>query len=343
MDDNSAVVEKSRCIHEAGVQALESGKIEVFGGLFSMLEAIKDRFFVGGMREILWPHQDQGLGVLMQELDWIVSDLGNLGSFHFFRAGREYPFHFTLGEGKYSGENREEVFAKLKKDSEWKRFNAQFDTLEPVVFDTLVLDKTSLLLTASEIPPQIVALRNHLSAIYERHGLQPLKIENLLHKTLARIDQLESDPAKRRKQLQRYVELIQALRVYIKCHPIVMSGMRLRVSSSVDFFHGDTDLSGTTWGELLRKFRCDGDVFWCRLSGFDGSDGQTYLPHVDARWARGEGHWREGLLTAKRISGGFAFYHPGFWYPSSGLVEGVKFQNLHDVVGKRYAKIRMRT
>lgn len=228
MKPNSAVVEKAKKIHREGLRALKSGNVQLFPGLPNMLKSKENRFFVGAGIQ-LEDYPNIGIRMVLQEIERISY---HLGVFHIFQAGREFPLHFTIGEGEYKGENKNNVFCLLKEKMEpWWPANIQ----QKNVFDTLVLDKANILLTASNIPHEIIEMRHKLNLIYERHGLVPLKIENLLHITLGRIDRWEEDVANRRKQLNYYVKMMSGLRDYIKINPIDIYASILWHLPSADF------------------------------------------------------------------------------------------------------------
>jgi hypothetical protein len=218
------VREKATRIHESGLETLRIGQIKAFT-LEESLPSTADRFFVGGVVEDRDLKRNKALsGLLVNIASMAWEDLGP--NLEVFLAGQNFPLHFTIGEGRAPavGEN---IFAGIAEGSEIKKLDGS--PLGTFLFDTLVLDKGNALLTASAIPPEIVALRAKLDEIYPRYGFTHLKIENLFHMTLSRIsDRLHSDEKRKDEQLRSYTAWLTHLGERVKENPIEIVAPILR-------------------------------------------------------------------------------------------------------------------
>lgn len=201
------VEEKANGIHERGLEALRNDQVKPLV-IKDMLASILDRFLVGGLVSYRSLSAEGNI-------PWLMENVARVSGIEFFAAGSHFPLHFTIGEGKAS--NREFSFAELKNDADIKQIGTL--SLKGLIFDTLVLDKGNLLLTASTIPPEIIALREKLDEIYPRYGFQHLRIQDLLHMTIARITRFSDDQSERQQDLDRYVRLMEVLREEFRAEP----------------------------------------------------------------------------------------------------------------------------
>lgn len=111
-------------------------------------------------------------------------------STHLTIAVRDFPLHATVMEGRFEGaeENKKlETFTDVEKE-----LAAELESVlmgQEIEFKYLLIDKGNLLLTASNIPEIIIAIRERLNAVYAAHDLKPLPMKNILHVTVSRMVQ----------------------------------------------------------------------------------------------------------------------------------------------------------
>ncbi len=331
----SAIIELSERLHTEGVASLNKGEIQLFPGLSQMVQTIPDRFIFAldfGLPTNI--SNKYGISTLLDQMERFEYSNKFFG---FFLAGRQYPIHSTIAQAKYVGGDsmpgsHHFVFDRLKTDPRMRDYFLQLLGTR-IIFDTLVLNKSDIMLTASEIPDKILKVREELNELFSEYKLLPLKIENLLHITVGRICRVDKDKAQ--QQLQLFVKVFSSLKEYIKTYPFVMAPRGPLVMPTAQIFIGTKDISDTTWAELTAM--CP---FECSLSGWTGPEGDEYKGYLE-EWEKGEGEWKEGLLTAELIHPGIIFSHPGFGWEKGSLL--VEFNKLHKQAGKTYAKIRVRT
>jgi hypothetical protein len=147
----------------------------------------------------------------------------------FIIAGRDFPLHTTLLEGKDAGDDlagREKKFGELSTDlGDTLRRSLTGQAIE---FKYLLIDKGNLILTSVQIPEEITAVRTSLDQSYQSHALNTLPMTNILHATVARMTQLPEA----KETLKQYRDAMIKLR-----HDISADPLKLRVG---DVYTGST-------------------------------------------------------------------------------------------------------
>lgn len=137
-------------------------------------------------------------------------------------AGRNFPTHSTLIEGDFQGNDftkRAEVFASLSADPRDDRVTQELVGLE-LNFKYLLLDGGNSILTAVDIPDEILKAREDLAGILGEQELKLRVPRHILHITVSRITKLPEEG--RAEKLQEYARRIGALRKEVSANPLTL-------------------------------------------------------------------------------------------------------------------------
>lgn len=238
IEGDSPVIQKLNGIHEAGTAALRAGSVEPFTGY---PESLKNRF--GVYFKYTQPAEQLVRKQVLDEVTKIGQDLG-IG---LFVAGHPvpdgHPIHTTVLEGlcqESSPMDREELFDMLSKLGLKTLRGVLFDdfyssgALLQFKFDTVVVDKVSMLLAATQIPQQVIDLRDELSWMYSLKwsSLKPLPLDNLLHMTLTRITKTVHP-----SHADEYIERMEALHQKVAENPLTLQVRTLARGSAYDLLN----------------------------------------------------------------------------------------------------------
>ncbi len=189
---SNPVLEKANRIHEAGLLAVAAGTITSF----TLAANIRQRY---NCSLHFYMNSD-----FTSRLFGPVQDSSVFWNVGLLLASRDFSVHCTLGEA-LTAEDAPDRFS----------FAGAYGLVsKELVFTELVVDKGNLLLAASEIPEDVQSARSSLEQFYENEKLTPLRIENLLHITLARVK--SGDP----ESVRHYVNEMVQLRERIHHRPI---------------------------------------------------------------------------------------------------------------------------
>lgn len=216
-------IRKAASIDLAGRKALQERALAAFEGFG---EAAKGRF----ISALTFSHDSE-----QQLHEQVTKDIERIEhelQIHFALAGRDFPIHATVAEGRYTDDKtRTETFKQLQSD-EHLTPHRNLPNIS-LTFDYLLFDKGNILLVASQIPQEVTSMRDDLKKVYESHGLSHKPIENLLHITIGRMDVLPASES----EYDTYTERIIALRHNISKKPLTLITNELFVGCTFDFLH----------------------------------------------------------------------------------------------------------
>ena len=138
----------------------------------------------------------------------------------FLEAGADYPLHATLLEGISNEEeqSREDTFRSLRENGGLTQSLDRLAGLQ-LEFKYILLDRGNVLLTAVDIPEEIIGMREELKDVYENAGLQSRPLENILHISLARMREIPKG-ANAQSQFAEYKKAMIQLRHEISSNPL---------------------------------------------------------------------------------------------------------------------------
>lgn len=146
--------------------------------------------------------------------------IGERAGIGFIEAGADYPLHATLQEGTSSEDeqSREDTFRVLKED---EKLTQSLDKLKglQLAFKYILLDRGNVLLTATDIPEEIVSIRGELEKTYGNAGLESRPLKNILHISLARMKETPKG-ADAQSRFAEYKKAMIQLRHEISSNPI---------------------------------------------------------------------------------------------------------------------------
>jgi len=183
---------------------------------------------------------------ILDQVEQLEKQLG----IEFIIAGRDYPIHSTLLEGLYerqpdknetdSDEARGRIFTSLERD---KSISEALNELigRQLNYKYLLLDKGNLLLTATEIPEDILKARDSLAEKYKAAGLKPLYMANILHLSLSRIAKLPEDEGGRKRALAEYKQELIKMRHRVSSDPLKLTVRNFNRSSSFSLLTKEND------------------------------------------------------------------------------------------------------
>lgn len=198
-------------MHSKGLAALASGEIKPFPGAD---DSLKRRLIFASC----W--------VVTSRISQLFDDLLAIEAmdFNFIFAGADYPLHATLKQ------------AKAPDGVVWPDEIVR-DSLRqapPAFFDTLILDGGNLILAASNVPDELVAMRASLDQELTRLGLEPLPLP-ILHITLARMVNVPESTEAKQKAFATYQEAMASWRESFADDPIGLSlEFNVRMASTYD-------------------------------------------------------------------------------------------------------------
>jgi len=221
----SPLTEKYAQIDLEGRKALrQEDGVKKFDG-FS--ENLKERF---GSTIIF---EDQSRGIIRDSLIDEIKSISQATGIDFIFADYDFPLHATLLEGLCEDETvRDELFKKIKENDQLMKIINSLNGLE-IEFKYLLLDKANVLLTCSHIPREIINARKEISAVFEKSGLKPLRLENILHITIARMTELPK--VEQEKKFHEYKNKIIQLRHEISLQPLKLKILKVSSGSTFDF------------------------------------------------------------------------------------------------------------
>lgn len=221
------IAKKYASIDLAGREAINEQNIQEFLGFSEDLK----RNFTGVMEFVLESQQ------VVQER--ILSRLETIGAecgIDFLLAGRDYPLHSTILEGR-AGEDldeqeRNDTFVSIGETEGFKQAMTPLEGID-LEYKYLLIDKGNILLTAMDIPDEIIKARASLSALYADYGLAPRPLENILHISLARIVKLPKD-GNTAVMLEKYKREMIKLRHAISVDPLVLEVSNISKGSTYE-------------------------------------------------------------------------------------------------------------
>lgn len=159
----------------------------------------------------------------------------------FITAADEFPLHSTLELGEYQKnqprqKTKQKLFSGLSQDPELINLVKECEGLE-IEFKYLLMDKSNVLLTAVDIPQQVLDLRAKLTDFYLRNNLKPLPIENMLHVSLGRMVGFPEDPELKAQSLKGYEKQMVKLRHELSSSPIKAKIGKVFLGITSDLLH----------------------------------------------------------------------------------------------------------
>jgi len=204
----------------AGKNSLNKAEIKRFEGLD---ESLKNRF-ISALQ--FSPESEKEVERrITSEMAKIAVEFG----ISFTLAGKDFPLHSTIGEGLYEGKDdseREEIFDQTHGDKKLDDILSRISK-EPIEYKYLLLDKGNVILSAIKIPEEITAARSELASFYQEKGMKPLLMENILHITIGRMNEIPEEG--KEESFEGYKKKMIALRHAISSDPI-----KLQVSGVFD-------------------------------------------------------------------------------------------------------------
>jgi hypothetical protein len=176
---------------------------------------------------------DESNDQINQRIASNIEIIGKENEVGFILGGKDYPFHSTLLEGLFEGiqvSDREKIFKEIIESGEFKE-NIQNLSGIQIQFKYILIDKENVLLTSTDMPEEIERVRLELGHIYEKCGLKPIKMKNILHLSIARISKL---PQNKEEALKNYKKDMIGLRHKISSDPIILEVSAVSFKSAYD-------------------------------------------------------------------------------------------------------------
>lgn len=227
-EKSNPIAKKYALIDLAGRGAINERNIQEFAG-FS--EDLKKNFT--GVMEFT-PESQQ---VVQKRILSRIQEIGTECGIGLLLAGRDYPLHATILEGRLQEDLgdvglRDEAFTSIGESEGFKQAVVQLEGLN-LEYKYLLIDKGNILLTAIDIPDQIVKAREALADVYKEQGLAPRPMDNILHISLARIAKIPKGE-NATELLKKYKEEMIKLRHLVSADPLMLRVFSISSGSSFE-------------------------------------------------------------------------------------------------------------
>lgn len=232
------VAKKYASIDLSGRKSLRNKEVREFPG-FS--EDLRERFSAA----LIFNQESETL--LKQRVVSRVKEIGERQGIKFLLAGEDYPLHSTVLEGKMTAsvvtgsedsiEDRRIVTVReTQNDTELQEELSRLAGMH-VTYKYLLLDKGNVLLTATDIPPDVLAARTALNRIYSKYGIAAIPLENILHISIARMKEIPGED--QLEAFQGYKEGMIKLRHEISSDPLDLKVSYINADESYRFLKGN--------------------------------------------------------------------------------------------------------
>ncbi|MFZ1720664.1 MAG: hypothetical protein WAU28_04990 [Candidatus Moraniibacteriota bacterium] len=238
MENFNPIARKYASIDLSGRKALKNEQVREFPG-FS--EDLRDRFSAA----LIFDKDSEAL--LKQKVVSRVKEIGGKYGIKFLLAGEDYPLHSTVLEGKIEipavagDKNSEEddrisIIRETQNDTELQEELSKLAGIH-ITYKYLLLDKGSILLTGMDIPSEMLAARTALNKIYSKHDIAAIPLENILHISIARMEEIPREDQS--ETFQGYKEEMIKLRHEISSDPLDLKVSYISSDESYRFLTGN--------------------------------------------------------------------------------------------------------